>query len=247
MMLHFGRCGSTVLANLLRQNESIFWDSEVLQRHKERKLPEKALTTDPRRVMKLRYFRAGARNYGVELKPLPFMHLSRDQLHMNVEEFFPYVEKMGFNRIIFLQRRHYLRKLTSLTIARDYNRYESAPNSSAVLIRGVRIDCSETAFNGIPMRDLFETYDDISKSILEWGSKLGDRFLLLEYADHIKDDPLIAYNQVCGFVGIKANQVELKNARVNPQPLDDLIDNFDEVKKYLADTPYHWMTERDEA
>lgn len=245
LMLHFGRCGSTAVGNLLRQHKELVWDSEILQYRKENLLPECILTADPRTLIRLRSLRAGNRNFGFELKPLPFMHLSTDQLNMTQCDFFNYIQSLNLTHLIFVSRKHYLRQLLSLTIAVDKGVYERSPEQHS---RGskVIIDCKQNAFNKQPLRDLFRIYDSITEGIRQFASQGTMQFLELEYQRDIMRDPLVAYHQVCDFLEISRQNAVLRNKKVNVTDLRSSIINFDDVTAALEGTEFSWMTSTDE-
>lgn len=247
LMLHFGRCGSTVIGNQLRQHPGIVWDSEILQARKQAGLPECVWTTDPRRLIELRSRRAGSGNFGFELKPLPFMHLSTAQLDMNLPELFQFAEDLGITHVIFLTRRHYLRQLASLTIAVQKGLYEKPKGEPPGNVNSVRIKCAETAFGGKGLIELFQTYDRISDKIRKTAaSSDGFDFMELEYAETVLRSPKSAYASICRFLGLEDVEVPVRNRKVNAAALEQTISNFPEVREVLAASEYSWMTETDE-
>ena len=245
LMLHFGRCGSTAVGNLLRQHKELVWDSEILQYRKQNLLPECILTADPRTLIRLRSLRAGNRNFGFELKPLPFMHLSPVQLNMTQSDFFNYIQSLDLSHLIFVGRKHYLRQLLSLTIGVDKGVYEKPAGLHSHGYK-VIIDCQQNAFNKQPLRELFRIYDSTTEGIRQFASQGTVKFLELEYQRDIMRDPLIAYHEVCDFLEISRQGVVLRNGKVNTRDLPSSIINFDEVTAALEGTEFSWMTKTDE-
>jgi hypothetical protein len=246
LMLHFGRCGSTAVGNLLRQHPKITWDSEILQHRKQNLLPECAITKNPKRLIRLRSLRASRSVFGFELKPLPFMHLSSAQLNMSLPHFFSYLRELKITHLIFLARKHYLRQLISSTIAIEQNKYEISPGKKLSSDQ-ININCDSTQMGGKPIRELFHCYDFISEQIREFGhSQNRMRFIELEYQRDILGSPIKAFHKICDSLQLASPQVVLKNAKVNTASIADTVRNLHEVRDALKNTQYEWMTTQDE-
>ena len=50
-----------------------------------------------------------------------------------------------------------------------------------------------------------------------------------------------AYKRVCEFVGIEPTETIVRLKKTNPFQIEDMLENFDEVKSELKNTPYEWM------
>jgi len=245
-MLHFGRCGSTVVGNLLRQHPKIAWDAEILQRRKQNLLPECAITKNPKRLIRLRSLRASRPVFGFELKPLPFMHLSSAQLNMSLPQFLTYLQELKITHLIFLSRKHFLRQLVSATVAIDKNRYEALPGTE-VPLNQIKINCENTLMGGKQIRQLFDCYDSIFETIREFGCSQNEmHFLELEYQRDILGSPFKAFHKICDFLQLAPSRVVLKHAKVNTASITDSVCNLQEVRDALKDTQYEWMTTQDE-
>jgi hypothetical protein len=73
---------------------------------------------------------------------------------------------------------------------------------------------------------------------------LADKDVLqLTYEDDILKDPRIAYRRVCGYLGLEPCPAFVRHARSNPFRLDEIIENYDEVKQALSGTEFEWMLE----
>ena len=69
IMLHIGRCGSTVLANMLVQNPEIYWDGKTARRAHEL-YGDSVKKLDIAEWFKRQFAISGARYYGFEFKML---------------------------------------------------------------------------------------------------------------------------------------------------------------------------------
>jgi len=65
--------------------------------------------------------------------------------------------------------------------------------------------------------------------------------LCLEYEADIESNPLRAYDKIVKFLELKPWVAQVATHRVNPQPVADLIVNFEEVRGALAGTTHEWM------
>ncbi|MEN8239769.1 MAG: hypothetical protein ABFR53_11285, partial [Actinomycetota bacterium] len=65
--------------------------------------------------------------------------------------------------------------------------------------------------------------------------------LWLTYEDDIERDPSIAYRRVCGLFGVTPSDSEPALAQTNPFPMEEIIDNYDEIYELLDGTEYAWM------
>lgn len=101
----------------------------------------------------------------------------------------------------------------------------------------------------LPYRNLQEQldieyhYDSNMIDYIAEARQRGERWLHLVYEDDIEQSPKVAYEKVCEFLGVKAIEVEYRLQRLNPQPLSEIIENFDEVREYLSGTRYEAMLE----
>ncbi len=100
---------------------------------------------------------------------------------------------------------------------------------------------------GKQIKNLFDCYDSVSKSIRQFGNSENKiRFLELEYQRDILGSPLKAFHMICDFLRLAPAPVRIKNAKVNTQSITKMICNLQEVKEALKGTQYEWMTTHDE-
>lgn len=241
VLFHIGRSGSTVLGDLLYQNKRMFWDGEVIrqficEQENAGAGPDKSLAYICRRIR----LATRGRRYGCEIKPF---HVQRAGATM--DEFVAGLERAGFSHFIVLERRNYLRKVVSSLIAAQTGRWHNSsyekPERARITIDPDCIQIDHTVTTLLKVLDNYASEFDRLREVL--GSR---RSLWLTYEDDISSDPVSAYRRVCDFVGLTPASVTTRYARTNPWPLADLIENYSEIDRLLADTPYAWMTERQE-
>lgn len=243
-MLHIGRCGSKVLADLLEQNKKICWGHEIYQRYFE-SLEAKGISIAPNSVRGESPYRllqhqmrfSGARFYGFEVK---FYHLRC--YGVEPSGFVDKLEKLGIHRFILLERRNYLRKVVSSVVAHETHKYHLATGSKPDLVR-VKIDVHELTidYDRKPLLEFLRGYQEDTLGFQRLMN--GRAFLKLTYEEDILQDPKKAYNQVCNFIGVPPTEVVTRYARTTPYPLREVITNIQEVESALAGTEFAWMLE----
>lgn len=233
-MLHAGRCGSTVLSDLLKQHPGFHWDGEPF----ENMLPAYSRMSAEHRAEHVignsLYFR-DCRYYGFDSKYLPEQHLSPDLANKTPAAYVELLERLGFTHYILLNRRNHLRRAASVAIGTQTGVwYSSRPGEKVA----VRIDPDRFVSYGREMT-LLQYFDSIEKRHAAFRDLLvGKRLLELVYEDDIQADPCLGYRKVCDFIGIGPAPVSTQLRRMNPWPLRELIQNYDEVARALAGTPY---------
>jgi hypothetical protein len=242
-MFHIGRCGSTVVANLLAQHRNIFWANELYEpifKQWDRLNPN---FTQPgvMPMLPIEYLKKSMSKsnaiYGFEIKPY---HLRL--IGMPFEEYLKEIEILGFRHFILLDRRNKLRKIISSVKAKGSGIYHLRKGSSPqfekikIPIDNIRIDNESKSllrFINDYQRDV-----DLINEILK-----SKTFLRLTYEDDIEDDPLKAYSAICEFIGVKTINPTISLSKTTPFPIRDLVENFDEVASCLSNSPHKWMLE----
>lgn len=245
VMFHLGRSGSTVLAELLNKHSRIFWGAEVYNRiflqwarnNNGIEVVEE-MTEDPEAYLQKDMKRALHRYYGFEMKPFHFKLIGHTP-----ESYIKVLEQNHFTHFIILNRKNRMRKIISSVIAHSDNKRYHIKSSEKSSIRKIHIDVNHVQidFDNKPLIDYLIDFDkqmDLLDQILE-----GKNLLHLSYEDHIQDNPLIAYEKSCEFLGLKPKPVDVGLSRTNPFPIREMIDNIEEVELALKDTPYLWMLE----
>ena len=241
VMIHIGRCGSTVLGDLLGQHPRMAWDSEIFQhvfRQKENEdhsLPPIA-DVDPVRYTVDRSNKVFSPYYGLEVK---FFHLRA--LGSELGPFLDGLEAaLGKMHYIVLQRENTLRMVLSTLAARHTGVWhlrrdkERKPDRFHVDIEAVFVNRENAR--------LLELLREFSRDFAATETLLRERHTLqLTYERDIQGDPLEAYRKVCRFLDLPAPAVSVNFYRTNAVPLQDMVENFDEIRACLAGTEFEWM------
>ncbi len=231
-MFHVGRSGSRVLASLLGQHPAVRWDGEIYEPNSKLWRPGR----DPERLLRRRMRLAGRRYYGFEMK---FFHARL--MGLALSEFVPHLIGSGFDRFIVLERRNTLRKVVSSI--RLHQERRSHRKEGAARLHRIRVDVEDVRIDraSLPLVDHLEGY---RRGFEELDHLIEDREVLrLSYEDDIAEDPRIAYQRCCAFLGIEPTPVEVAYGRTNPFPMKEIVINWDDVVRALSDTPFGWMTE----
>jgi len=242
-MIHLGRCGSTVLGDLLNQHHRIYWASElyapILNQWQTRNAEGKIVGQMPedavdllRKNMRL----ALHRYFGFEIKPFHFRLIG-----YSPESFLRHADSLGFTHFIFLNRKNRLRKILSSIVAhQDKSLYHVGPNANTRLApvsinhNDVRIDSDAK-----PLVAYLSDYDQQMHTLKELLK--GKTTLHLTYEEDIQADPRIAYSRICEFLDLQPAEVSINYSKTNPFPVREMIENIEEVEAALHGTAYSWM------
>lgn len=260
VMWHQGRCGSTVLGELLNQHPDVRWLGEVFHRYQRVNMARPQFARDLRSAQ----VRAGRRVAGVELKGLSGQQLA--VLGVDLDGFIDVAKATGFTACVFLTRRNTLRRIVSVQIMASGLRTTlnmSAGSSEQlrgsltlpvgpIQVRGQLASLlSITAADGSPATpnhprygSLLEMIDTIGRETHEARARVGARYpdvVDLCYEDHIESDPRVAYSMVCEHLGLPNYPAQVTLQRINTRPLREVIANFDAVADLLRGTDHEWM------
>jgi len=237
-MFHHGRCGSSVLGDLLDQHPAIRWDGEVFDFKRsfwsERSgAPERADALD---VLAARLAKARKSVYGFECK---FYHAHL--IGVALEDLVPRLEALGFSRFVLLDRRNTLRKVISSLVAAQRGSTRLPAGAEAPLLR-VRVPVDAVPIDAT-CQPLVAHLRDYQQGVQRVATLLADRpCLRLRYEDDLAGDPLAGYRKVCAFLGLPPAQPQVRFARTTPHPWRAVVENADEVVAALAGTEFAWMT-----
>ena len=237
MMVHPGRCGSTVIGNLLKQHFNIFWAGEIYTPSqewvknnpattfadfaKEQNISEKVMEilTNSVNSTDRPYYQFTIKSYQFKLFNCSFTDC--------VEQ----VCRAGFEYFIMLERKNILRIIVSSQISIKIQRWHINKAENQELLKvNIRSD------NILNILAWHKTHiQEIEKALI------GRNVLKLNYEDDIENDPKKAYLRICDFIGIKPQKVVVDLFKTNPFPLPDIIINFAEIERTLKNTAYEWM------
>jgi LPS sulfotransferase NodH len=243
-MFHIGRCGSTVVAKLLEQHRNIYWANELYEpifKQWNRLNPDFTqpgiMPMHPIKYLKKSISKSSSETYGFEIKPYHFRLVG-----MTLEDYLKEIESIGFHKFIVLDRKNKLRKIISSIKAKQSGVYHLKIGSNPK-IEKINIPVHEIQIDH-ECKSLLEFIDDYIKDIKLVDHILQNKNCLkLTYENDIESDPLIAYSKICSFIGVDEINPKISLTKTTPFPIRDLVENYDEVSKCLANSPYEWMLE----
>lgn len=238
-MFHSGRCGSTVLGNVLNQHSQIRWADEVFEVPHYKKLIAEGLS--PLDAIDCSMYSSATPIYGFETKALRQLHLRPEFLDMTLAEYVAWLERRGFSKFITLNRKNYLRRVVSAIGLREKGVTHVRQHRTDVTAAPLDVNNVPIGIANLTLLGYFEVLD---AHYVELAQVLTGRDVLdLTYEDDILNDPRAGYERVCEFLGVNIEPVEVKLGRTNPGTLRELIANLEEVTATLRGTKYAWMLE----
>jgi hypothetical protein len=235
---HIGRCGSTVLGDLLNQHPRVQWLGEI---HEWPEFRDQAAPAGPGseliRRLRTRLPAVQKPFIGVEAK---FFHLHDHGVAL--DEFLSELRAEGKCRFIVLRRRNYLRKIVSSLAARQRGRWFVKPGTVLPPAR-LAINPDRVCIDGDaqPLIDYLEDWDAQFAQLD--AALLGEDPLPLAYEDDIEQDPRVAYRKVCAWLGVPAENPGIRYSRTTTEPLAEIITTMAAVRSALAGTKYSWMAD----
>lgn len=233
-MFHTGRCGSTVLGNMLNDHSNMFWASEIFE--KDAAVRNTGDLELAKSKIKQSFHGEASEIFGFETKYLSFQHLGPRCLLVNIDEYIQLLQSMGFEYFILLHRKNYLRKAISLQSAREKEVWFTESKSGNM--KPVTINVAKFK-NNMSLLEYFETIDKEYEYLKQLLS--SHNILSISYEDDIQKDPSEAYNKVCNLLNIRQENPQIKLKRTNPLPCKEVIKNIEEVEELLRGSKYQWM------
>ncbi len=235
-LFHQGRCGSTILADLLGQHPKIRSNGEIFNPfHGDKKLP-----TTPKNMLMGRRAIALKSYTLVEAKFFECQHLAI--FNSDIEEFVGILRESGFDKFIILSRKNFLRKLLSILVAKKRgNKWHIQSTEDKPPVVKVHLDTQRVCIQGkcAPIVEMFDYMDRQYEKLRE--ALRGENVLEIAYEDHIYNDPQIAYLKVCDWLNIDSYEAKIRYQKSVTDTPVVLVDNWEEVVEKLKDTQYFWM------
>jgi hypothetical protein len=227
---HSGRCGSTVLGDLLEQHPRIYWAGEVLEKYSkqvESDSDKAQAWAGGKKIIRREIMRGGAHYFGMEMK---LWHMHR--IGIDIQTVLDFLKSHKLQKNIVLERTNYLRVAVSgYVLQATRESHVSLGGKPKKPKQGVLVDLHDL----INLMDYFAEFYNELKRLLPADS------LWLSYEDDILPDPSIGYKKVINYCGLIPEATTVRLGRTNPQSLENIILNYNEVKNKLESTPYNWM------
>ena len=244
---HIGRCGSSVLGSLLAQHPSIAYSNEIYSRYMPRRRGSSTLPSIGSVLEQAEQDVSGSNLHLFEVKHLPDQNLGLYP-KLEVQDWLNHFFAQGYKHHLLMRRRNGLRRLVSHFRAAQSGQYVLGASGDVVNDSPITIPL-EGIVHGFGTRTLLGWLEEYERGHEVMRRCLGDldksnpdfSWLELVYEDQIEHDPLMAYRDVCDFLGLPAVDVDLRYRKISPGRLVDLIENLDEVRHCLSPTRFAWM------
>jgi len=240
VIFHTGRCGSTVLTQLLNRQKGVFcagevfeWDFKNYQKNGGELSPAEFLTMRKQKRNPNAYF-------GCEIKILPGTHL--DLMGLTPEQSVEAFSRLGFEKLILLHRANVLDRIISQLVAVHRKAYTRKPQEK-VDIPSFRIPVNDIRVgpNGYTLVDAIQMFQDCRAAMLDGFASHDCEVLNLSFEADIRDDPNAAASKVARHVGFGFRPRKPALRRIVEVRKEDFIVNYDEVRRCLSDTAFEWM------
>jgi len=239
-MMHIGRVGSTVLGDMMNQHPLIFWDGEPFE--KLMRIGSNKPNDFTERIIEASRNKQKTTIYCFATKFMPEQHLWEECIDMDLSSYITLLKEKKFNEFLFIKRENYLRQVVSVLVGRMKKEWHSQNRTDKVTKVRIDIDNYVAGFNlKLSLIDYFKRIDaqyQLLESLLK-----TDKILTISYENDIEKDPFVAYNKVCVFLKVANENPKISYRKTNPFLLEDMIENYDEVKQVLKETKYEWMLE----
>ncbi|HPK05233.1 MAG TPA: hypothetical protein PK908_05000 [Bacteroidales bacterium] len=237
VMFHIGRCGSTLLSNILGQHSLIESRGEIFIPFMKQKAKGETVPT----IDDILLNQKGIKQKNIQLFELKFLaeqHLSL--YNLEIEEFIETCFNYGYNRFIVLERKNYLRRMISHCVSQESNIFHVNQNQEIKLTK-IELNLSNIKV-GIKSHSLIDWLKIISDSYEKIRLTLSNYdFCDIVYEDDLLKDASIGYNKVCNYLNITPESINITTKRINPFRLQDILINYKEVDNYLHNTIFEWM------
>lgn len=240
ILLHAGRCGSTVLTSYFSADSRFFWEGEAIQfyfRKNQKKGNRFPFYDNPLGYILNLAKKSPKRLHGVEVKALENMDFSLKNMPSNFEDFRDWALKNGF-KVILLYRENVLRQVISVLVAYQFNLWHVNKNKNKTLNEEKKIKINVNKVLEAHSYSLLEYLDLYSQFNAFCKEQSHSQVLVLNFETDILDDPSLGYKKSMNYLGLSDLHVETSHKRVNPESISQLVENFDELKEYLKGTPY---------
>ena len=167
-----------------------------------------------------------------------------------LERWFEQLLVHGFRRQLILHRCNGLRRMVSHLMAQRSGVYVQAADApeqerSPLLVNTAAIQEGAETHDLVHWLDIHAaTHREMVEALQHFcASHALPAPLQLVYEESVEADPQVAYRQVCEWLELKPEPVTLLHRRINPEPLAQLIVNWEEICQLIEPTHHAWMLE----
>lgn len=229
-IIHAGRCGSTIMGEMLHRYEGVYFDGEIFndQRYVEEYQHYKY---DPFALLQYIGYSANVPRYVFAMKPFP-----NEEPRINdfgITELVEALQSVGVTHYILTRRENHLKRKASSIIANATSIWHSREKVKRKV--SIYIPYDEEMLQSF--QEVDKQYDQLEQAIPE------NQLLKLSYEEDIEKDPLIGHRKICDFIGLEFTDPGFVSERTNPFRLEDNVINYKELKTTLKGSALEWMLE----
>jgi LPS sulfotransferase NodH len=236
---HFGRCGSTVLGNLLNAHSQIEWQSELFHEFHERVAVVKN-REEPIEHLENLIAVSPAPVFGFECK---FQHLDSNGLDLAFEQFVDQLLILGFNRFIVLNRKNYLRQAISVARGQATRNWHLPIKQATPPTNRIYLNLHEIGLGG-QNRSLLDCFRHLESQYATADNILSAKhcsLLNVCYEEDLQQDPLVGYRKTVDFLSMHQEQPVISLQQIGGKPIHSMVENFEEIQTTLRGTEFEWM------
>jgi len=227
LLMHMGRCGSTVLADLLGQRPDLSWDTELFTA--DRGLWQEG--DNPFDVLLRRMSSRAKPYFGFELKTW-----QPHELGIPLALLLDCLDVFGIDKFVLLHRSNIIRRIISSDLGHRTGEWH-AHSQRKKRTPKIRVKLEEPQFTS-RIRAQEHLWNAAMLAFQHRHS------IQLTYEADIGLDPIVAYRKVCEFHSLRPfDDVKVSYSKTTPFELGRMIENFDELANYLQGSGYEWMLE----
>ncbi len=236
---HFGRCGSTLLGNMVGDHPDVDWAGEVFHALHENTVDAIELA-DPFQWLHGPIRNSKCKSFGFETK---FQHLDSNGLDLTFDEYLTLLKSLNFDRFIILKRRNYLRQAVSVARGQLTKTWHVTQEMKRPVFAPFPMDPTKIGLGGSDRElvDCFEFLDEVYEKAEESFAQHKISCLNLCYEDDLEHEPQIGFHKVVGFLQLSPAEPMVSLQKLGVRPLAQAISNFDEIRQLLSGTKYGWM------
>jgi hypothetical protein len=236
LLIHSGRCGSTVIGQILDQQPSIYWDAEILTKitlnggHQAKKVFSNPALR--KQIYKKRCLRANGKPFGFEMKysQFGFTNSSLAKELALLPEGVPVA-------LVFLDRENPVRRLLSSALANRTGQYHGTFTDRSQF----HVNIDDPGGWGKSVLELLNENENPRVRVLQEAAQLfGDTVTHFSYEKDVESNPSRAAETIFRLMhsGDEFQPVEVRRRDIHRKPLNELVVNFQELEKHLENTSF---------
>lgn len=220
-IFHHGRCGSTVLSDMLNQHSTVKCFGEIIKNYK---------NSDQNTI--INYIKNKCNETSktaiFEIKP---WHITKN--HMTIKNFVDNLGRIGVTHIIILERRNFLLREISSQLLKSQNRYQNYTNIKKVgEINKIKLNTDI----------LINKFQRIENSFTEIRKNINIKPLNLVYEnDILSNSPKTAYDKCQKYLSLDPETPKIYMRKLNSTNFRDMVSNANQIISILKNTKYEWM------